>query len=97
MVSRVIVTIDGSQYTVVSEESEEHVRTCAALVDRNIKDIKASTPFSSMTATVLAAMNMAGKYYKAQESADHLRNQVRDYAAENSRLQNEINRLQKGK
>jgi len=96
MVSRVMVTIDGGTYTVVSEESEEHIRACAVLVDKSIQEIKAATPFSTLTSAVLAAMNIAGKYYKAQESTDHLRNQVKDYATENARLQAELARLKKG-
>lgn len=90
MIIRVVVSIDGSEYTVVSEESEEHIQSSARLVDREIADIKKSAPFSSSSAATLAAMNIASKFYKAQESADHLRNQVRDYAAENARLQAEL-------
>ena len=90
MVRRVVVTIDGLEYTVVSEETDEHIRASAALVDRSIREIKDSTPFSTLTATVLASMNVAGKYYKAQESADHLRNQVREYADECARLGAEL-------
>ena len=96
MLNRVIVTIDGAEYTVVSEDPDDYIRKTAALVDQNIQDIKNSTPLSSMSAAVLAAMNIADKYYKAQAAGDGLRSQVKDYAEECSKLRAEIARLRKG-
>ena len=48
-----------------------------------------------MTSVVLAAMNIADKYYKAQDGTDGLRLQVRDYAEECARLRAEVARLKK--
>lgn len=90
MLNRVIVSIDGLDYTVVSEEDVSHIRECASLVDQQVKEIKGATPFSSMTATVLAAMNLAGKYRREQKSCDDLRAQVRDYAEECAKLRAEL-------
>lgn len=95
MMNRVIVTIDGLEYTVISEDNEEYIRKSAALVDQSIQEIKAATPFSSMTAAVLAAMNIADKYYKASGSGDGLRAQIRDYASECAQLRAENARLKK--
>ena len=95
MLNRVTVTIDEIEYTVVAEENEEYIRKNAALVDQNIREIKDSTPFSTLTATVLAAMNIADKYYKAQDLCDDLRTQIRDYADECSKLKAELYRLRK--
>ena len=61
MLNRVVVNIDGFDYTVVSEDSEEHIRKSAALVDKNIQEVKASTSLSTVTSVVLAAMNIADK------------------------------------
>ena len=58
MLNRVTVTIDDIEYTVVAEENEEYIRKNAELVDQNIREIKDSTPFSTLTATVLAAMSV---------------------------------------
>jgi cell division protein ZapA len=96
MLNRVVVTIDGNEYTVVSEDAEDYIRKNAALVDQNIQDIKQATPLSSMGAAVLAAMNIADKYYKAQDATDGLRAQVKDYAEECSKLRAEIARLRRG-
>ena len=95
MLNRVVVNIDGCEYTVVSEDTEEHIRKSAALVDKNIQEVKASTNLSTVTSVVLAAMNIADKYYKAQDGTDGLRLQVRDYAEECARLRAEVARLKK--
>ncbi|MBQ1704733.1 MAG: cell division protein ZapA [Clostridia bacterium] len=95
MLNRVVVTIDGFDYTVVSEDSEEHIRKSAALVDQSIREVKASTPFSTLTSSVLAAMNIADRYYKAEASTDGLRMQIKDYAEECSRLRTEVARLKR--
>ena len=97
MLNRVVVTIDGLPYTVVAEESEEYIRKNAALVDKEIDSIKAATPFSSMTAAVLAAMNIADKYYKALAMSEGLRAQLKDYTKEVTELRAQVNRLNKRK
>ena len=97
MLNRVVVTIDGLPYTVVAEESEEYIRKNAALVDKEIDSIKAATPFSSMTAAVLAAMNIADKYYKALAMSEGLRAQLKDYTKECTELRAQVNRLNKRK
>lgn len=95
MLNRVTVTIDGLDYTVVAEESEDYIRKNATMVDQALRNIKASTSMSSLTAAVLAAMNIADQYYKAQAAADSLRSQVKDYAEECSKLRSENARLRK--
>lgn len=97
MLNRVVVTIDGLPYTVVAEESEEYIRKNAALVDQEIDSIKAATPFSSMTSAVLAAMNIADKYYKALAMSEGLREQLKDYTKECAELRAQVNKLSKRK
>ena len=95
MLNRVVVTIDGFDYTVVSEDSEEHIRKSATLVDKSIQEVKASTNLATVTSVVLAAMNIADKYYKTQGGTDGLRLQIKDYAEECARLRSEVARLKK--
>ena len=92
MLNRVVVTIDGFDYTVVSEDGEEHIRKSAALVDKSIQEVKASTNLATVTSVVLAAMNIADK---AQGGTDGLRLQIKDYAEECARLRAEVARLKK--
>ena len=95
MLNRVIVTINGSQYTVVGEESEEYICKTAGMVDGKIGEIKGSTPLSEVACTALAAMNIADMYFKTQQTCDSLRTQIRTYIEENARLRAEIMRLKK--
>lgn len=97
MHNRVTVTIDGFEYTVVSEDSVEYIKKNAALVDKAIREVKETASLSSLTATVLTAMNFSDRWLKAQETADSLRSQVKDYAADCNRLRSEIARLKKGR
>lgn len=96
MVNRVIVTIDGMEYTVVGEETEEYIRKNAELVDRKIGELKSKTSFSSLTCAVLAALNLSDMYYKAMSGGDNLRAQVREYAEENAALRAQLSKLKKG-
>jgi cell division protein ZapA len=93
--NRVIITIDDTNYTVVTDESEEYVRRAAGLVDQEIRSIKAATPFSELTSAVLAAMNIADRYYKSQASVENMRAQIRSYADECAHLRSELNKLKK--
>ena len=95
MLNRIVVTIDGMNYTVVSEDSEEYIRKNAALVNKTIADIKAQSTFSTVAAGVLAGLNIADKYYKALEATDDLRRQVKEYAKENAALRAELSKLKK--
>ncbi len=95
MLNRVIVTIDGFDYTVISEDPAEYIRKNAELVDRSIQEVKDAAPLSSLTATVLAAMNLSDRYFRALEASDGLRLQIKDYAEECGRLRTELNRLKK--
>lgn len=97
MKSRVTLAIGGMEYTVVSEESEEYIRKSARLVDQNIAEIKAASSLSSLTCAVLAAMNIADKYYKAEESCENMRAQIQSYAEECAQLRSELNKLRKNR
>jgi cell division protein ZapA len=92
---RVNVTIDGKTYTIVSEDDENHIRRSAELVDKCIGETKQNGRLSSVDGAILAAMNIADKYYKAQGGTDGLRLQIKDYAEECARLRAEVARLKK--
>lgn len=94
---RVIVTIDGKSYTIVAEEEESYIQRSAELVDRSIAETKASGRLSSVDSAVLAALNIADKYFKAQQSSDNMRAQIKSYAEECASLRSEIIKLKKSK
>ena len=95
MLNRVVVTIDGRDYTIVAEENEEYIRKTAALVSGNVAEIKKQSRLGGLDCVVLASLNIADLYYKALAASDGLRGQIGSYAEENAALRSEIARLKK--
>ena len=50
---------------------------------------------NELTSAVLAAMNIADRYYKSQSSVENMRAQIRSYADECAHLRSELNKLKK--
>ncbi len=92
---RVNVTIDGRTYTIVAEDDESHILRSAELVDKSISETKQNGRLSSVDSAILAAMNIADKYFKAQQSSDNMRAQIKSYAEECAQLRSEIIKLKK--
>ena len=95
MKNKVVVTIAGREYTMVAVEDEAYVRKCAALVDQQLKPIL-SGRLSQADGAVLAAMNIADQYFKEQEAAEHLRQQIKDSLDEIAQLAERYARLRDG-
>ena len=92
---RVTVTIDGKTYTIISEDDENHIHRSAELVDKSMAETKQNGRLSSVDGAILAAMNIADKYFKAQQSSDNMRAQIKSYAEECAQLRSEIIKLKK--
>ena len=60
------------------------------------QEVRQGAKLSELTAAVMAALNIADDYYKAQEAAESLRGQIREYADEAASLRAENARLKKG-
>ena len=39
MRNKITVSIAGQEYTIVAEEGEEYVKRCAALLDRQVREV----------------------------------------------------------
>ena len=91
------VHIDDKSYTVVADEDDNNVVRAAELVDKSIAETKQNTRLSSVDGAVLAALNIADMYFKAQRSSENLRAQIKSYAEECAGLRSEITRLKKNK
>lgn len=75
MRNKVTVTIGGLDYTILADESEEHIKRAAALVDRKMGELSGE-PLSAVQKAVLAALNIADDYYKHEDSMSELRQQL---------------------
>lgn len=93
--NKIEVVIDGVTYTVLSDEDPQYVHQSAKIVDRGIEEIKGLSGYSSLSAAVLTAMNIADKYNKETQISDSLRSQLQEYADECSKLRSELNRRKK--
>lgn len=68
------VTIDGRNFTVIGEGSEEYIKELAAFVDEKIKEITSKNDkLSSSMAATLAALNIAHDLYKSNEELTKLK------------------------
>ena len=76
---RVTVTICGNEYTFLAEEDSAYVEKVAAYVDQRMTDILESTKAGRTDAAVLTAANIADELFKAQEIAENLRSQLKEY------------------
>ena len=75
MKNKVTVTIGGFDYTILADESEEHVKRAAAIVDRKLNELEGSN-LSAVQKAVLAALNIADDYCKYQDNMSDLRQQL---------------------
>ena len=89
MKNKIAVTIAGQEYTMVAVEDEAYVQKCAALVDKQLRDIMGGR-LSQADAAVLAAMNVADQCLKEQEASENLRRQLKEGLEEASRLKAEL-------
>ncbi len=67
MKNRVKISIDGKSFTLVGEESEEHMRQVAAYIDGKMTEIRekaVAVTLDSSLAYVLTSINVADDYFK---------------------------------
>jgi len=89
---KVIVKINGQDFTVVGNESEEYVKGIADFVDENIKEIvKKNSKLSQSMAAILAAFNIADKYYRNSEELNQIKENVVEPLKELESIRAELN------
>ncbi len=90
MKNRVTVDVAGQEYTLISEEDPVYVRQIAAIVDEEIKNITGEAHLSLSHAAILACINLADRFRKAEDDSDHLRGQVKSCLDELHKLKQEL-------
>ena len=90
MENRITVSICGTDYTLMAEESPSYMQKVAALVDARMGEIMASGRISRIDAAVLAATNIADELLKQQSSTENLRSQLKGYLDEANRAKSEL-------
>jgi len=88
---KITVNIAGHDFSLISGEPEAHVQRVANLVDGEIRSIHEASPaLSSQASMILAATNIADRLIRAEETAESLRKQLKDYIEEVARTKNEL-------
>lgn len=67
MKNRVKISIDGKSFTLVGEDSEEHMRQVASYIDEKIAEMREkaiAVTMDSSLAYVLTSINVADDYFK---------------------------------
>ena len=67
MKNRVKISIDGKSFTLVGEETEEHMRQVAEYIDQKMTEIRqkaVAVTLDSSLAYVLTSINVADDYFK---------------------------------
>ena len=95
MKNAIKVNIAGVELRLISGENEEYTRRVAAHVDTKVSEVLKSGSFSIIEAALLSAINISDEYYKALETAENLRTQLKDYLEDGSRMKSEISDLKR--
>lgn len=95
MANRVTMSICGDEYTLVADESSAYMERVGALVDKKMTELMEVAHMGRGDAAVLAAVNIADELFKAQESAENLRRQLKTYLDEAAQAKAEISELKR--
>lgn len=78
--TKVKLYIAGVEYSIITEDDVKYVQELGRDLDRTLtKVMKESPRLSTTQAAVLTALNYADECKMASESADRLREQIKDY------------------
>ena len=78
--NRVRLTICQNEYVIASSEDEGYVRSLGAKLDEALRGmIDKDSRMTVTTAAILQALDYMDACNKAQESADNMRAQIKDY------------------
>lgn len=77
------VKINGAEYIIVSNETEEYVQRVALLVNKKMGQLMEANPhLSTAMSAVLTSINLADDYLKNEKVLDNLRVEINQYMDE---------------
>lgn len=92
--NRVTVIINGRQYVMVSDESQEYLRKLADYVEAKVADVRKTTNnIMGERPIVLAALNICDEYFKALEGGNIVASQAERTNEKIKKLQEENDKL----
>ncbi|MBM6828209.1 cell division protein ZapA [Anaerotignum lactatifermentans] len=95
--NKVRITIDGKSFTLMGNESEEHMQSVAAYIDQKMREIRQtsqSVSLDSSLAYVLTSINVADDYFKEVERSLSLEAELDELKLQCMTMKNTISELE---
>ena len=89
MENKINVVVAERSYTLTTADDAEYVEKVAEFVTQ-VNQLSEASHASTLDAAIMAALNIADGYFKAQETAENLRKQVKQYLDEATRIKMEL-------
>ena len=86
---KIELTIAGSSYTFVTDESESYMRDLGANFDQEMRKLMENPRISTTMAAVMVALKCMDDLKKSEASADNLRAQMKNYMDDSARTRND--------
>ena len=78
--NRIRLNICGAEFALTSDDSESYIHAIAEEVEAGITEMVEKNPHISITtAGIISALNYCDAQHKAEDAADNLRSQIKDY------------------
>lgn len=91
MSERYTIRVLDTPYSVVTDESEEHVERVAKMVDASMRELLDRNPRASVTmSAIYTAFQFCGDKIKADDAANHLRGQLKSYLEDMNKMRGEM-------
>ena len=100
MKNRVKISIDGKSFTLVGEETEEHMRQVAAYIDQKMAEIRqkaVAVTLDSSLAYVLTSINVADDFFKEKAYTAELEGRLTGMAARMQELSDRLEEAEKAR
>lgn len=82
------LNICGSDYILVSEDSESYMHLVGEKVDEKLSEVLTKNPKLSVSmAAVLSSLEFCDEVMKTQEKFESLKSQMKEYVGENAQIQ----------
>lgn len=93
--NKITITINNRDYTLMSDDTKEHMEKVAEYIDKKISEIVLACGggLNLQDISILAAINVADDFFKSEETSDNLRSQIKQYIDEASKANFENNQL----
>ncbi|MBO5148893.1 MAG: cell division protein ZapA [Anaerotignum sp.] len=98
MKNRVKISIDGKSFTLVGEETEEHMRQVADYIDQKMTEIRqkaVAVTLDSSLAYVLTSINVADDYFKEKAYTAELEGRLTGMTARAQELAKRLEEAEK--